>query len=149
MRYYGDKSRSPNWHFLTGNQEAITKLTKAVGFRYAYDPKTKQFAHAAGLVILTPQGKISRYLYDVRYPGKDLRLALVEASQNQIGSPTDQVLLFCFHYDPVAGRYGAAIMNFVRLGGVLTIVGLGYFFWHLCRHQPRQAAPREVEGEPA
>ena len=83
MRYYGDDSHSPAWHFLTGDQKAINKLTDAAGFRYTYDPQTKQFAHAAGLLILTPQGKIARYLYDVRYPGKDLRLALVEASQNQ------------------------------------------------------------------
>ena len=149
MRYYGDASDSSHWHFLTGDQNAITKLTDAAGFHYTYDPDTKQFAHAAGLMILTPKGKIARYLYDVRYPGKDLRLALVEASQNQIGSPTDQVLLFCFHYDPVVGRYGAAIMNFVRLGGVLTIISLSYFFWRLCRHHPAQDVPAQVEGEPA
>ncbi len=147
LRYYGDQSHAAGWHFLTGDQEAITKLTGAVGFRYTYNPKTKQFAHAAGLMVLTPQGKISRYLYDVRFPGQDLRLALVEASQNQIGTPTDQVLLFCFHYDPAQGRYGAAILNFVRLGGVLTLIGLAYFFRRLCRHERNLKATSEINAE--
>jgi len=121
---YGKPESADGWHFLTGDLQSISRLTHTVGFRYAYDAQSDQFAHAAGIVILTPTGKISRYFYDVHYSGRDLRLGLVEASHNQIGSPIDQVLLFCFHYDPTAGKYGATIMNFVRAGGVLTVVAL-------------------------
>jgi protein SCO1/2 len=121
---YGKAESADGWHFLTGDLQSISRLTHAVGFRYAYDAQSDQFAHAAGIVILTPTGKISRYFYDVHYSGRDLRLGLVEASHNKIGSPIDQVLLFCFHYDPTAGKYGATIMNFVRAGGVLTMIAL-------------------------
>jgi protein SCO1 len=130
---YGKPEAGAGWHFLTGDQQSIGRLTHAVGFRYAYDSLSDQFAHAAGIVILTPTGKVSRYFYDVHYSGRDLRLGLVEASHNKIGSPIDQILLFCFHYDPTAGKYGAAIMNFVRLGGVLTMVGLGLMIGLLVR----------------
>ncbi|HXY36531.1 MAG TPA: SCO family protein, partial [Planctomycetaceae bacterium] len=116
IRAYADPQAAADWHFLTGSQPSIDRLAQAIGFRYAYDPASDQYAHAAGIVVLTPAGKISRYFYDVHYPGRDLRLGLVEASQNRIGSAIDQVLLFCFHYDPTAGRYGAAVMNFVRAG---------------------------------
>jgi protein SCO1/2 len=137
---YGKPESAEGWHFLTGDEHSIERLTRAVGFRYAYDPASEQFAHAAGIVILTPTGKISRYFYDVHYSGRDLRLGLVEASKNKIGSPIDQILLFCFHYDPTAGKYGAAIMNFVRAGGVLTVVGLGLMFGLLMRsdHERRR-----------
>ena len=121
---YGRPDAAAGWHFLTGKESSIRKLTQAVGFRYRYDPVTDQYAHATGIMVLTPTGKISRYFYDVRYSGRDLRLALVEASANKIGSPVDQVLLFCFHYDPTAGKYSLAIINMVRLGGVLTVIGL-------------------------
>jgi len=130
---YGKPEAAEGWHFLTGDQQSIGALTRAIGFRYAYDAASDQFAHAAGIVVLTPTGKISRYFYDVHYSGRDLRLGLVEASRNKIGSPIDQILLFCFHYDPTAGKYGAAIMNFVRAGGVLTVVGLGLMFGLLMR----------------
>jgi protein SCO1 len=133
LHSYGKPEAAAGWHFLTGDQHAIARLTRAVGFRYAYDSLSDQYAHAAGIVILTPTGKISRYFYDVHYSGRDLRLGLVEASHNKIGSPIDQILLFCFHYDPTAGKYGAAIMNFVRLGGVLTMVGLGLMIGLLVR----------------
>jgi protein SCO1 len=133
LHSYGKPEAAEGWHFLTGDQQSITRLTRAVGFRYAYDATSDQFAHAAGIVILTPTGKISRYFYDVHYSGRDLRLGLVEASRNKIGSPIDQILLFCFHYDPTAGKYGATIMNFVRAGGVLTVVGLGVMFGLLLR----------------
>jgi protein SCO1/2 len=127
---YGRPGAAEGWHFLTGEPDAIRKLTDAVGFRYVYDEKLDQYAHASGIMVLTPGGKISRYFYDINYAGRDLRLGLVEASQNKIGSPVDQVLLFCFHYDPRAGKYGAAIMNIVRLigglsfAGVMTLVGV-------------------------
>jgi protein SCO1/2 len=122
---YGRKGADAGWHFLTGSQASIDRLTEAVGFQYKYYPQRDQFAHASGIMVLSPQGRISHYLYDVKYSGRDLRLSLVEASQGKIGSPVDQVLLYCFHYDPSQGKYGTTIMGFVRAGGVLTLVGLG------------------------
>jgi protein SCO1/2 len=113
---------SSGWHFLTGGEPQIKQLAEAVGFRYAYDPKTKQYAHASGIMVLTPSGRLSRYFYGVEYAARDLRLGLVEASQNKIGSPVDQILLYCFHYDPNTGKYSAIVMNIVRLAGVLTLL---------------------------
>ncbi len=156
VRAYADPSAAADWHFLTGTQASIDRLAQAIGFRYAYDAASDQYAHAAGLVVLTPTGKISRYFYDVHYSGRDLRLGLVEASQNRIGSAIDQVLLFCFHYDPSAGRYGPAVMNFVRAGGVLTVIALCLLFGGLLRGERRRrklhllAAPGVgVRGEAA
>lgn len=140
VRAYGQPEAAEGWHFLTGDPKSIKRLTDAVGFRYVYDPLSDQYAHAAGIVVLTPAGKISRYFYDVHYSGRDLRLGLVEASQNKIGSPVDQILLFCFHYDPSAGKYGAAIMNFIRAGGVLTVLGLGLMFGLLMRGERKRRA---------
>jgi len=122
---YNRAGAERGWHFLTGDQENIRRLTDAVGFRYTYDEKTNQFAHAAGIMVLTPAGKLSRYLYRVEYDPKDLRLALVEASDNKIGSYADQLLLYCYHYDPATGRYGPVVMNIMRLGGVATMMGIG------------------------
>ena len=127
------------WHFLTGKEPDIRRLAQSIGFRYHYDPETAQYAHAAGIVILTPKGKVSRYFYDVHYSGRDLRLGLVEASANTIGSPVDQVLLFCFHYDPSAGKYDLAVLNFVRLGGVVTMLALILFFGLQFRRERRAA----------
>jgi protein SCO1/2 len=138
IRAYADSKAATDWHFLTGTQASIDRLAQAIGFRYAYDAPSDQYAHAAGIVVLTPTGRISRYFYDVHYSGRDLRLGLVEASQNRIGTAIDQVMLFCFHYDPTAGRYGAAIMNFVRAGGVLTMLGLVLFFALLRRGERRR-----------
>ena len=105
------------WHFLTGDEANIKALTDAVGFHYKYDPATDQFAHASGIMILTPDGRLSKYFYGVEYAPRDLRLGLVEASQNKIGTPVDQILLFCYHYDPATGKYGAVAMNLVRVAG--------------------------------
>ena len=102
-------ARKQGWHFLTGDEATIKNLTDTVGFHYNYDPITKQFAHASGIMVLTPEGKISRYFYGIEYKPRDFRLGLVEASANKIGSPADQVLLFCYHYDPTTGKYGMAI----------------------------------------
>jgi protein SCO1/2 len=121
---YGKRETAPAWHFLTAKPPAIAAVTQAVGFRYYWDTDTKQFAHAAGIVLLTPKGRISRYIYGVEFPARDIRLALVEASGEKIGSVVDQVLLFCFHYNPVIGKYSAMTMNIVRLGGAVTVVGL-------------------------
>ena len=125
---YIDRDRrqgaAEGWHFLTGEQASIDRLTEAVGFRYAYDADSNQFAHASAIMVITPEGKLSHYFYGIEYAPKDLRLALVEASANRIGSSVDQLLLFCYHYDPTTGKYGPVIMNFIRLLGVITVVAL-------------------------
>ena len=112
------------WHFLTGDQENITKITEAVGFHYRWDEKTEQFAHASAIMVATPQGKLSRYFYGVAYSARDLRLGLIESADNRIGSPADQLLLFCYHYDPATGKYGAAIMRVMRIAGAITLLGI-------------------------
>jgi protein SCO1/2 len=127
VKAYKHDGANKGWHFLTGSQASIDKLTKATGFRYAYDPKSDLFAHGAAIMVLTPQGKISHYFFGVEFSARDLRLALVEASKGKIGSVTDQILLFCFHYDPSQGKYSAYALNFVRLGGIITIICLGIF----------------------
>jgi protein SCO1/2 len=136
---YGRPGAENGWHFLTGKPEQIKRLTEAVGFRYRFDEAQNQFVHASGIMILTPTGKISRYFYDVNYPARDLRLGLVEASNNKIGSVIDQVLLFCVHYDATLGRYSANIMNLVRLLGVLTMFAIAGFVVLLKRARPRKA----------
>jgi protein SCO1/2 len=143
---YDRPSAAEGWHFLTGKPEAIEKLTKAVGFRYVYDAKQDQFIHTSGIMILTPHGKISRYFYGIQFPGRDLRLGLVEASANKIGSPADQVLLYCFHYDPAAGKYTASILNFVRTGGVLTMIALAGMVWFLQRGGRRKRSDLSTAG---
>lgn len=127
MKQYGRAGTENGWHFLTGTQENINAITKATGFYYEYDASTGQYGHASAIMIATPEGKLARYFYGIEYPPKDLRLALVEASENKIGSVADQLLLFCFHYDPSTGKYSAYAVNFVRLGGVLTVLALGLF----------------------
>ena len=112
------------WHFLTGDQASIEALTKAVGFNYTYDNATNQFAHASGIIVLTPQGKVARYFYGIEYSERDLRLGLVEASAGKIGSPVEQLLLYCYHYDPATGKYGLVVMSIMRIGGILTLLGI-------------------------
>jgi len=124
LKWYNRDGAEKGWHFLTGYPKEIEALTKSVGFRYQYDSVTGQYAHASGIMILTPEGKVARYLYGIEYMPKDLRLGLVEASEGKIGSPVDQVLLFCYHYDPTTGKYTVATMNSIRAGAILTIVGL-------------------------
>jgi len=124
---YGRAGAAEGWHFLTGDAPAVAALTSAVGFRYAWDAETRQYAHPAGVVVLTPDGRIARYMYGVEYAPRDLRLALVEASQRRIGNPVDTVLLYCYRYDPTRGRYAASVLRLVRLGGVLTVIGLAAF----------------------
>ena len=124
LRRYGRANTANGWHFLTGDEANIKALTDAVGYHYKYDPATDQFAHASGIMIVTPDGRLSRYFYGVEYAPRDVRLGLVEASQNKIGSPVDQLLLFCYHYDPSTGKYGALVMNMVRLAGAgFVLVG--------------------------
>src|SRR6202046_390688 len=121
---YGRPGAAQGWHFLTGDEPQIKQLADAVGFRYAYDPDTKQFAHASAIMLLTPEGKISRYFYGIQYPTRDLRLGLVEASEGKIGSPVDQVLLFCYHYDPSTGKYGLLISRLIQLAGAVTVLAI-------------------------
>lgn len=121
------------WHFLTGQEAAIKQLAGSVGFRYAYDPRTKQFAHASGVMVITPEGKVSRYFYGIQYEPRDLRLGLVEASNHKIGSAADEILLFCFHYDPLTGKYGFVIMNVIRTLGSATAIALGALLFVLIR----------------
>src|SRR6202142_907797 len=122
---YGRAGAAQGWHFLTGDEPQIKQLADAVGFRYAYDPDTKQFAHASAIMLLTPEGKISRYFYGIQYPSRELRLGLVEASEGKIGTPADQILLFCYHYDPATGKYGLLISHVIQIGGALTVLILG------------------------
>jgi len=137
---YGRPGAASGWHFLTGPPESINALTKAVGFQYQYDPKINQYAHATAIMVLTPQGRISRYFYGVDFPPKDLRMGLVEASQGKIGNAVDQVLLYCYHYDPATGKYGAIVSNILRLGAGVTIVFLGVLLLILFRLE--KVAPR-------
>jgi protein SCO1 len=137
---YQRKGAREAWHFLTGDRAELRKLTTAVGFRFAWDERTKQFAHPAGVVVLTPDGRIARYLYGVEYAPKDLRLGLVEAGEGRIGSPVDQLLLYCYQYDPALGRYGMVVMRLVRLGGLATILAVGGFVALALRRERRDRA---------
>jgi len=127
VRAYRRAGAERGWHFLTGDQPAIDRLVEAVGFRYHYDPASDQFAHASGIAIATPDGRLARYLYGIEYSPHDLRLSLVEAAAGRIGSPVDQVLLLCYHYDPLTGQYGLAISAVLRAAGGLTVFALGVF----------------------
>ena len=125
LKRYGRPGAAEGWHFLTGPQESIDALTKAAGFQYQYDPKTGQFAHSTAIMVLTPEGKIAQYYYGVEYAPKDLRLGLIQASENKIGNLADQVLLYCYHYDPATGKYGAIIARVLQLSALATVLGLG------------------------
>jgi protein SCO1/2 len=137
VKRYGRFSAEQGWHFLTAHESALKALTRAAGFEYAYDAKADQFAHATALLVLTPQGRISRYLYGFEYKPRDLRLALVEASANKIGTPGDKILLLCYHYDPATGKYARSAMNVMRAGGVATILTLGGFIFTMIRRERR------------
>lgn len=125
LKRYKRPGAAEGWHFLTGPQESIDALTKAVGFQYEYDPKTDQFAHTTAIMILTPEGKIAQYYYGVEFAPKDIRLGLIQASQNKIGTLADQILLYCYHYDPHAGKYSAIISRIIQLAGGVTVLSLG------------------------
>ena len=127
LQSYSRKGAENGWHFLTGDEKTIQQLTQAVGFRYAYDENTQQYQHPSGIMILTPDGKLSRYFYGIEYAPRDVRLGLIEASAGKIGSPVDQVLLLCFHYDPTTGKYGLVITRALQLGGLATMLALGVF----------------------
>ena len=136
------KQAPDGWHFLTGTDASIRLLADAVGFHYRYDPTTNQFAHPSAIMILTPEGRVSRYFYGIEYPERDVRLGLVEASGRKIGSPVDAVQLFCFHYDPSKGKYGLVIMNVLRLAGIATAGALAVFMIVMFRRDARASRVR-------
>jgi protein SCO1/2 len=137
---YGRPGADQGWHFLTGNQDSINRLTDAVGFHYTYDEPSRQFAHAAGIMVITPQGRISHYFYGIQYPAGDLRLALVESSNNKIGNPVDAVLLYCSHYNPAVGKYGFVVSRVLQLAGMLTVLSIGTLVLVMFRAERRARA---------
>ena len=145
IQRYKRASAARSWHFLTGDQPSIDRLTKAAGFRYAWDAGTKQFAHPSGVIVLTPDGRLARYLFGIEYGPRDLRFALIEASAGNVGSPVDTLLLYCYHYDPMNGRYGLVIMQVMRLAGAATVLALGTFILVMVR---REREPRTRNQEP-
>ncbi|HEV8231277.1 MAG TPA: SCO family protein [Thermoanaerobaculia bacterium] len=145
---YGRPGAAAGWHFLTADPPAIAGLTEAVGFRYAWDERIGQFAHASAIYVATPTGRLSRYFYGIEYAPRDLRLALVEASAGRIGTPVDQLLLYCYHYDPAAGRYGAVVMNMVRVAGVGAVLVLTAFLAAMWRRERRRDAGSRLGQTP-
>ncbi len=137
MKRYGRPGTEQGWHFLTGQADQINALTSAVGFQYQFDPKTQQYAHATAIVMLTPDRHIAEYFYGVEFAPKDLRLGLVQASQGKIGNLTDAVLLYCYHYDPRTGKYGAIVSNILKIGGLATLLILGTFMFVMFRADHR------------
>lgn len=147
---YGRPETAGGWHFLTGRKAEIDALASTVGFSYSYDAETDQYAHAAGITVLTPEGRIARYFYGIDFAPRDLRLGIVEAADQKIASPVDSVLLYCFHYDPSTGKYGLVAMNLVRAGGILTVVGMVTMWVVMRRQERRHAFARAAElGENA
>jgi protein SCO1/2 len=129
---YNRPGTENGWHFLTGSQDSIKAVTDAAGFKYEWDDKTQQFAHAAGVMVVTPEGKMSRYFYGIDYAPKDIKFGIMDSAQAKIGTPAEQLLLYCYHYDPASGKYGLAILRVMRLAGVATLLGMGamaFVFW--------------------
>ena len=139
VKRYGRLNAGENWHFLTGSDPSIKQLTDAVGFQYAYDPKTDNFAHGTMLAVLTPDGRVSRYFYGFEYKPRDLRLGIVEASAGKVGKLTDQLLLLCYHYDPSIGKYSRNAMTFLRAGGIATMITLASFIFIMLRKDRHSA----------
>lgn len=139
MERYAHPGTEGGWHFLTGTQESIDKVTKAAGFSYKWDEKSQQFAHAGGIMITTVDGTLARYLYGIDYAPKDLKFALMESAENKVGNPAEQLLLYCYHYDPSTGKYGLSILRIMRLGGIATVLGLGAMVFVFWRRNKRKA----------
>ena len=144
LAHWSAQTTAAGWHFLTADEAAIRELTSAAGFTYQWDEATGQFAHVSGLLTLTPDGRLARYFYGVEYSPKELRLALVESSQGRIGSKVEELLLYCFHYDPTIGRYGWAVMTLVRLGGALTVALVLGFIVVMRRREGRPPVERHA-----
>ncbi|MGE5413942.1 MAG: SCO family protein [Syntrophomonadaceae bacterium] len=138
---YLPRYKRPNsgegWHFLTGDEAAIARVTKAAGFRFKWDESRSQFAHASAIIVATPDGRLARYFYGIEYAPRDLRLGIVEASAGKVGTPVDQVLLYCFHYDPSSGKYGWVVVRMVRLAALATLGVLAFAIWRMSRRRPR------------
>jgi protein SCO1/2 len=147
LERYGRPEAESGWHFLTADQPSIDRVTQAAGFRYAWDDETQQFAHPSGIVVATPDGRISRYLFGIDFGARDLRFAIVEASEGKIGSLVDSVLLYCYHYDPMTGKYGFVVMRALRIAGAATVLLLGGFVLLMLRRE-RQAARRSARAVP-
>jgi protein SCO1/2 len=147
-KYFKEAGYGDGFHFLTGDQDSIAKLTDAIGWKYRYDEPTKQFVHAGGIMVATPEGRMSRYFYGLAYAPQDVRLALVEASQHKIGSPVDYITLFCFHYDPKTGKYTLAITNLLKISGCLTVILLAGFIFMFIRTDKNRATKDKWKEAP-
>lgn len=148
LERYKRGGAAAGWHFLSGDQPSIDRLTRAAGFRYVWDDKTKQFAHPSGVIVVTPQGRLARYLFGIEYGPRDLRFALVEASAGRVGSAVDALLLYCYHYDPMTGRYGLVVMRALRLAGVVTVLALASFIVIMIRRERLGQGITERGGSP-
>jgi len=142
LERYGRAHTAAGWHFLTGPQESIARLTEAVGFKYEYDDAVKQFAHGAAIQLLTPKGAIARYYYGIEYSPRDIRFGVIEAAEERLGSTIDDVLLLCFHYDPATGKYGATVLGMVRIAGVLTVAAFVAYVTVSLRRERRSVPTR-------
>ena len=140
LQYWSTEKTAGAWHFLTGTEPEIRRATQAAGFSYQWDARNNQFAHVSGVLVTTPEGRLSRYFYGIEYSPKELRLALVESGKGAIGSKIDELLLYCFHYDPESGRYGVVVMNLIRLGGVVTVALVAGFILLMRRRETRTPA---------
>ena len=150
VKEYGRPGAENGWHFLTGGPASIARLTSAVGFRYKFDESLGQFAHASAIFVATPDGRLSKTLFGIEYAPRDVRLALIEAANRRIGTPIDQILLYCYHYDPKIGKYGAVVMNMVRMGGVAAVAILTTFLLVMWRRdRKRDAAKAAAAGLPS
>jgi protein SCO1/2 len=140
LQYWSTQATAAGWHFLTGTEPEIRRTAQAAGFSYQWDERNQQFAHVSGVLVVTPDGRLSRYFYGIEYSPKELRLALVESGKGAIGSKIDELLLYCFHYDPESGRYGVVVMNLIRLGGVITVALVVGFILLMRRRETRTPA---------
>lgn len=147
VRAYNRDGTADGWHFLVGDPEPIARLADAVGFRYTYDEATAQYAHASAIMVATPEGRLARYHFGIEFGARDLQFALMEASQNRIGSPVDKLLLLCYHYDPMTGKYGLVVANLLRIGGALTIlVVVGYMLVNFRRDRKARKAHPQLQS---
>ncbi len=143
MQRYGRPGTEKGWHFLTGTEASIQAITQAAGFSFKWDDKSNQFAHAAGVMVVTPEGKMSRYLYGIDYSPKDLKFAVMDSAESKVGNAAEKLLLYCFHYDPSTGKYGFAILNVMRLGGIATLLGMGLMGFAFWRRNKRKIVDSE------
>src|SRR5690606_13173564 len=137
IKEYNQPGAEKHWHWLTGKEENIRKVTDAVGFRYAWDEKQEQYAHASAIFLLTPDGKVSRYFFGIEYSPKDMRMGLAEASDGKIGGPVEKIMLLCYHYDATLGKYSMLVMRLIKVGGVITLLALGSFLYVMLRRDYR------------